>query len=166
MPQAKMLLITLAWVATFFAGPANSLHNIVEKIIDYILRDPLSTVAIVLGLFGIWRAEILFTKLDNNLERLIVNMRDRMLDEGITVLASYAAFTRALQQVDLAPNELPKDAAFALLTTFQLQISRYPKAPPEQLAKLRKDTRNNLDKEALGYTEMLVKNGLATWKHH
>src|ERR1700733_1051115 len=92
------------------------LHRIWEYLISdrglSIVATVLSLVAIFLGLIGIWRAELLFKKLDQNLEHLIEGMKRNMLQESSNVTASYAAFTRALQAVELDPNELPKDAAF------------------------------------------------------
>jgi hypothetical protein len=150
-------------ICTVF-GPVAWVYSAVSKIIENAVQDPLSAIAIVLGVVGIWRAEVLFTKLDRNLENLIKNMKDRMLDEAITVTSSYAGFIRAMQKVELHPNELPKDAAFALFTTFHLQTLRYPGAKPEQMAQLRKDSRANVDTYAQGYVDMLLQSGLASTK--
>src|ERR1700733_8397642 len=137
------------------------LHRIWEYLISdrglSIVATVLSLVAIFLGLIGIWRAELLFKKLDQNLEHLIEGMKRNMLQESSNVTASYAAFTRALQAVELDPNELPKDAAFALLTTFNLLNLLNPGITPERFSELRKETRRKVDESALDYVEMLVR---------
>ena len=124
----------------------------------------LSLVAIVIGIGGILRAESLFKKLDKELELLVLNLKSNMLKETETVFASYASFSRSLQGVDLNPHELPQDAAFALLTVFRIQQLLHTDYTPEQFAELRKQTRNNVEKTAKSYAQMLTKSGLATMK--
>ena len=74
----------------------------------------LATVAIVVGVVGIWRAEHLFGKLNKRADK----MREDFLGSATTTLVSYASFTKALQGIALSPTELSKDGAFALLTSF------------------------------------------------
>jgi hypothetical protein len=125
----------------------------------------LSVIAIVVGVGGIWRSEQLFRTLDNNLTRLIEDLKKNALQEATTVAGSYAAFTRALQFVELDAMELQKDAAFALLTQFRLQQLLHPEYTPAQHAELRKLDRANLGKAARGYVEMLLKSGMGKQKH-
>jgi hypothetical protein len=140
------------------------LHRIWEYLISdrglSVVSTVLSVVAIVLGLAGIWRAEYLFKKLDNTLEHLIEGMKKNMLREGVTVTASYAAFTRALQAVELDPMELPKDGAFALLTGFRFQQLLNPEFTPEQQEELRRLDRANVDKAARVFVDQVVKSGM------
>jgi len=124
----------------------------------------LGVVAIVLGVIGIWRAEHLFKKLDANLTNLLENLKKNTLREAITVVTSYAAFTRALQAVDLDPMELPKDGAFALLTCFHLQKLVNTHLTPEELSALHKLDRENVDKAAYGYVDLLIKSGMGKMK--
>src|SRR5262245_1357771 len=77
----------------------------------------LGVAAIVLGVGGIWRAEHLFKKLNDRAE----TMTEDFLRNAITIVASYSSFSRALQGVELLPDALPKDGAFALLTVYHLQ---------------------------------------------
>lgn len=141
-----------------------NLHHVWASVQHLFFADPLSTFAILLGVVGIWRAEALFRKLDSTLEHLIATMKVQVLDSAITVTASYAAFQRALQAVEILSGELPKDAAFALFTAFHFQSLRFANAKPEDIAKLRKDTRANVDKDARGYVQMLLASGLAKKK--
>jgi hypothetical protein len=97
-----------------------------------ILATVLSIVAIVVGVGGILRAEHLFKELDRTLKHLLRDMRKDALREAVTVTASYAAFTRALQVVELDPMELPKDGAFALLTGFRFQQILNPEFTPDR----------------------------------
>jgi hypothetical protein len=136
------------------------LHFILQRFWAHVLSDPLSSIAILLGLVGIWRSEYLFTKLDKNLEHLIDSMKKNMLGEMLTVTRSYAAFTRALQVVELDPMELPKDGAFALLTTFHFTKLLHPNLTPEESAAFRKHTRESVDKTAREYVDELTKSGI------
>jgi hypothetical protein len=140
------------------------LHFILQRLWAHVLSDPLSSIAILLGLVGIWRSEHLFTKLDTNLEHLIYSMKKNMLGEMLTVTSSYAAFTRALQVVELDPMELPKDSAFALLTTFHFTKLLHPNLTPEEFAALRKHTRESVDKTAREYVDELTKSGIGKLK--
>lgn len=141
-----------------------NLHYVWASAEHLLFSDPLSAFAILLGVVGIWRAEALFRKLDSTLEHLIATMKVQVLDSAITVTGSYAAFQRALQVVEILPEELPEDAAFALFTSFHFQSLRFANAKPEDVAKLRKDTRANVDRDAKGYVQLLLSSGLAKKK--
>jgi hypothetical protein len=136
------------------------LHLIPQRFWAYVLSDPLAFFAILLGAVGIWRSERLFTKLDKNLEHLIDSMKKNMLGEMLTVTTSYAAFTRALQSVELDPMELPKDGAFALLTAFHFTKLLHTNLTPEEFAACRKLTRESVDKTAREYVDLLTKSGI------
>lgn len=138
-----------------------SVHHLLESLRDNVFADPLSACAIVLGVVGIWRAESLFRRLETTLEHLIVTMKNQVLDSMITVTGSYASFRRAMQVVEIPPDELPEDAAFALLTSFHFQSVRFANAKPEDLSKLRKDTRAKVDTDAKGYVQMLLSSRMA-----
>src|SRR5215475_12084383 len=77
----------------------------------------LATVAIVVGVVGIWRAEYLFKRLNERADK----MADDVVRTAMTIAVSYASFARSLLGVELDPQELPKDGAFALLTAFYFQ---------------------------------------------
>ena len=99
--------------------------------------------AIVLGLAGIARSDYLFHKLYQRARRARLDV----FRQCETIFVSYAAFTRALQFMELDPKELSKDAAFALLTSYYVQQQLYPGSP--ELTKLRKTTRNQIEKRRL-----------------
>jgi hypothetical protein len=139
-------------------------HRLTDHARNNVLNDPLSAIAIFVGLFGIWRAEELFRKLDHTLEDLGSTIKVRTLDSIITVTCSYSAFRRALQAVEILPGELSEDAAFALFTTFHFQTQRFDKAGKEELVKLRKDTRAKVDSDARDYVQMLLSGGIACKK--
>ena len=139
-------------------------HSIARHLSTDISADPLAFIAIVLGVVGIWRAEHLFSKLNTKLQGLVSNMRDHLVEEMRTVTISYAAFVRALQAVDLDPMELPKDGAFALLTSFHLTKLQFPALKPDEFAELRKRTRRTVDDEAREYVDLLIKSGIARAK--
>ncbi|SRR6266404_3327908 len=121
----------------------------------------LATVAILLGVAGIWRAERLFKRLNERAN----GMTEEFLRQAITVVMSYASFTRALQGVELFPAELREDGAFALLTTFHLQkLLHRSKFTPEQLAELRALTREQLEKSAREDAQLLIRSGLGKLK--
>ena len=121
----------------------------------------LATVAIVLGVIGIWRAEHLFRELNERADK----MTDEFLNKAITIVVSYASFTKALWAVELSPVELREDGAFALMTSFYFQqLLHTTKFTPEQLAELRKHTRNQVETGARDYAEMLIKSGLGRLK--
>jgi hypothetical protein len=121
----------------------------------------LATVAIVLGVSGIWRAEHLFKKVNGRAD----GMTEEFLRQAITVVMSYASFTRALQGVELLPAELREDGAFALLTTFHLQkLLHGSKFTADQLAELRALTRKQLEKSAREDAQLLMRSGLGRLK--
>jgi len=93
-------------------------------------------------------------------EHLIDSMKKNMLGEMLTVTTSYAAFTRALQSVELDPMELPKDGAFALLTAFHFTKLLHTNLTPEEFAACRKLTRESVDKTAREYVDLLTKSGI------
>jgi hypothetical protein len=121
----------------------------------------LATVAIVIGVAGIWRAEFLFERLNKRAD----NMTDEFLRSAITIAISYATFSRSLLGVELFSEELPKDGAFALLTTFYFQqVLHRGKMTSDEFNDLRKLTREQVEKGARGYAEMLVNAGLGKMK--
>jgi hypothetical protein len=140
------------------------IYFILQRFWDHVLSDPLSTIAIILGVVGIWRSEYLFKKLDKNVEHLMQSMKNNMLREMLTVTNSYAAFTRALQVVELDPMELPKDGAFALLTTFHFTKLLHPNLTPEEFTALSKSTRESVDTTARDYAHLLINFGIGKTK--
>jgi hypothetical protein len=121
----------------------------------------LATIAIIVGIAGILRADYLFGKLNRRAD----NMTERFLGEALTTLVSYAAFAQAMQGIDLFSFELPKDGAFALLTAFHLQkILHAKKLSPEQLTELRQKTRNQVTDEAKEQAKLLIKSKLGKLK--
>jgi hypothetical protein len=124
----------------------------------------LATIAIVVGVAGIWRAESLFQRLDKNLNHLIEDMKNNTLQKVVTVTASYAAFTRALQIVELDPRELTKDGAFALLTVFHFQRILNPALTAEEFSEVCKLDRRKVDEEGLVIADKLVKSGLGKYR--
>lgn len=157
MPE-PIFLLEKTGAAMFVIGP---LLRLMEQMTEKVYADPLAAIAILIGVVGIWRAEQLFNKLVKTQEHLIGDMKNGALDQAISVTASYAAFRRAMQAVEIDPGELPEDAAFALFTTFHFQSVRFSGAKPADVAKLRKDTRASIDKDARGYIDMLINSGLA-----
>jgi len=129
-----------------------------------IIALPVAIAAIIVGVRGIREARDLFKKLETTLNQLVTDIKENALRETLTVATSYAAFTRALQAVELDPMELPKDGAFALLTSFHFQKLLNPSYTPEQSSELQKLTRKSVDVTAHGYVEMLLKSGLGTMK--
>ena len=121
-------------------------------------------VAIMFGAAGIWRAEYLFRQLDKNLNHLIEEMKKDALQHATTVAASYAAFTRALQAIELDPKQLPKDGAFALLTSFYFQNKLNPGMAPEDLTRLHKNTRQTVEKIAREHVNLLLMSGMGKMK--
>ncbi len=115
----------------------------------------LSIVALVVGVAALIRVEWLFEKLYKR-EQYI---RQAILEEFMTVLNSYAAFSRAMQFVEMNTLDLSKDSAFALFTVFRIHQLLYPKATPEQMAALRKKTRDAAETGAREYAKMLIKSG-------
>jgi len=121
----------------------------------------LGTVAILVGVVGIWRAEWLFEKLYKR-EKTI---REALLREANTILQSYASFSRALQGIDLDPKEMAKDGAFATLTSYHFQqLLHGSDYTPQELGELRKVTREQVEKQAQVYGKLLVATGIGKLK--
>jgi hypothetical protein len=115
----------------------------------------LAVAAIVVGLGALLRVEWLFERLYKR-EKYIKQI---ILEESVTILQSYTAFSRAMQAVEINPLDLPKDSAFAMFTVFYLQKRLYPSASPEAMAALQKRTRNEAEIAARGYAQMLIASG-------
>lgn len=121
----------------------------------------LAILAILVGLGGILRAEWLFEKLYKREKHI----REALLREANTVLLSYASFSRALQGIDLDPKEMAKDGAFAALTSYYFQqLLHGSDYTPQQLAELRKVTREQVEKRAVVYAEQFIAAGMGTLK--
>lgn len=120
----------------------------------------LAVVAILVGIAAILRAEWLFEKLYRR-EKYI---KQAILEEANTVVLSYAAFSRAMQAVDLDQWELTKDGAFALFTCFHFQQLLHTGFTREEFAQLRKATRKQVDQMGTEYAELLVGSGLGSLK--
>jgi hypothetical protein len=121
----------------------------------------LAILAILVGVGGILRSEWLFEKL----YRREKHIREALLREANTVLLSYASFARALQGIDLDPKEMAKDGAFAALTSYHFQqLLHGGSYTPQQLAELRKGTREQVEKQAQVYAEQFIAAGIGTLK--
>jgi hypothetical protein len=133
-----------------------------ENMSEFLTFDRvLGTLAILIGVGGIWRAEWLFEKLYER-EKTI---KEALLREASTVLLSYASFSRSLQGIDLIPTEMSRDGAFAMLTSYHIQQLLHGKSyTPEQLGELRQLTREQVEKQAKGYAEQFVSAGIGTLK--
>ena len=134
------------------------MFDIVKHVWLFVTSDRgLAIIAILVGVGGILRAEWLFEKLYEREK----HVRDALLREANTVLQSYAAYSRALQAVELDPLELPPDGAFALLTSFHFQqLLHKGTFTPEEMNQLQKLSRKTVDKTARGYVDMLTASGL------
>lgn len=120
----------------------------------------LAYLAIIIGVGGILRADWLFHKLYERGK----DIRQAILNEAQTVLVSYAAFSRALQGVAINESDMTKDGAFALLASFRIQQLLFPDATVQQQSDARKGTREQVEKAAVEYAEMLVNAGLGKLK--
>jgi hypothetical protein len=78
--------------------------------------------------------------------------------------ASMCAFYRACQYIEFNPEELDRESAALLFATFAMQKLLAPKATKEELAALRKSTRNDVDHAARGYIDELISSDIGKLK--
>jgi|SRR5579862_839889 len=130
----------------------------------FTLDRVLAALAILIGVGGVWRAERLFSRLEKQLETLLKNLHTDILKQINFSALSYAAFQRAVQGLDFAPDQLTPEAAFAVLLSNRLNLDIYPHLTDEQQAQFRQETRANIENQARKMSEALIANGMAKLK--
>jgi len=119
-----------------------------------------SIIAIVTATYAILDVRKLFKEL----ERRDKNTETRVRQELLTHFASYATFAYAAQFIDFAEGQPDKDASIALLQAFHTQKLLAPDATKEELAELRKTTRDQIGKQAVEWARIIVACDLGTMK--
>jgi hypothetical protein len=117
----------------------------------------LSLVAIVIAVIAIFDVRELFRTTEQR-------ARTAILQELNNYGASMSAFYKACQYIDFNPGELNRESAALLFATFRIQQLLDPKATKEELSELQKSTRNNVDKAARGYMDMLINSNIGRLK--
>ena len=119
-----------------------------------------SLIAIAIATYAILDVRKLFKEL----ERRDKNTETRIRQELLTHFASHATFAFAAQFIDFTEGQPGTEASIAMLQTFHTQKLLAPNATPEELATLRKTTREQISKEAVEYARLIVGSGLGTMK--
>jgi hypothetical protein len=117
----------------------------------------LSLVAIVIAVIAIRDVRHLFRTTEER-------ARTAILQELNNYGASMCAFYRACQYIEFHPGELDREGAALLFATFRVQQLLAPKATKEELAELRKNIRNNVDKAAREYMDLLISSDIGKLK--
>jgi hypothetical protein len=117
----------------------------------------ISLVAIVIAVIAIYDVRHLFRTTQE---------RDRtaILRELNNYGASMSAFYRACQYLEFRPGELDRESAALLFATFRIQQLLSPNATKEELSELQKSTRNDVDKTARGYMDLLISSDICKLK--
>ena len=90
--------------------------------------------------------------------------RTAILQELNNYGVSMCAFYRACQYIEFHPGELDRESAALLFATFRVQQLLSPKATKEELSALRKTTRNQVDKAAQEYMDLLISSNIGKLK--
>ena len=120
----------------------------------------LAFIAIVIAVIAMLDVRKLFKELAERDKKTEVRIRQEML----THFVSKATFAYAAQFINFIDGELGPEAAIALLQAFYTQKLLAPNATPEELNKLRQDTRERVGREAAEWARMIVAQRSGTMK--
>ena len=120
----------------------------------------LATAAILIAAYAILDVRKLFKEL----ERRDKNTETRVRQEMLTHFASRATFAFAAQFINFDEGQMGSEASIALLQAFHMQQLLAPKATSKELAELRRQTREQVNREAVEYARLIVSSGLGKMK--
>jgi hypothetical protein len=124
----------------------------------------LSFLAIVIATIAILDVRHLFQKLAARDTQTENRVRQAVLKELLTHAASFATFSRAAQFVEFYGTQPDKQASIAILMAFRFQELLTPNTTREQLAELRKTTRDQIEKESAVWAQMMIDSGVGKMK--
>ena len=124
----------------------------------------LALVGIVIAAVAMWDVRRLFKELESRDKNTEHQVRQGVLKELLTATASFATFSRAAQFIDFYPGQPDRATAIAMLMAFRIQQLIAPDAKKEDLAELRKTTRNQLEKEAAEWAQTITSSGIGKMK--
>jgi hypothetical protein len=124
----------------------------------------LALIAIVIASIAMLDVRRLFEELEARDRHTEERIHNAVLKELLTHAASFAAFYRAAQFITFFPEQPDKDTAIALLTTFRTQQLLAPDAKPEELAQLRQETREQIEKESAAWAQLIIDSGIGELK--
>ena len=139
------------------------MHIIIHWLVNNLDRV-LALIAIVIAAIAMIDVRRLFHELEERDRNTEQKVRLAVLKELLTHCASIATFFRAAQFIDFYEDQPDRETAIAMLMSFRVQQLIAPDAKPEELADLRKKTRDQMENSAREYAQMIVKNGLGKLK--
>jgi len=140
--------------------PKSSLWHLFAEHLDRIL----AFVAIVIAAIAIIDVRRLFKELETRDKDTEGRIHKAVLKEFLTHAASFAAFFRAAQFIAFFPEQPDRETAIAILTTFHTQKLIASDAKPEDLAKLRQETREQIEREAEVWAKLMIDSGIGELK--
>lgn len=120
--------------------------------------------AIIISCVAIWDVHRLFQHQEKRDEATEKRVHEAVLRELKVYTLSYAAFYRATQFIEFFPTQPDRETSIAMLWTFRLQELLFPNGTPEEMKKLRKISRDQMELASRDYAEMLIKSGLGKLK--
>jgi len=124
----------------------------------------LAFIAIVIAAIAMIDVRRLFKELETRDRHTEARIHKAVLKELLTHAASFAAFFRAAQFITFFPEQPDRETAIALLTTFHTQKLIAPDAKPEELAKLRQETREQIERESAAWAQLMIDSGIGKLK--
>jgi hypothetical protein len=124
----------------------------------------LSFAAIAIAVIAMLDVRSLFKELERRDRDTEQKVRQGVLKELLTHTASFATFSRAAQFIDFNAGQPEKQTAIAMLMAFRLQQLIAPEATKEELAELRRTTRNQIEQESKEWAETIIASGLGKLK--
>jgi hypothetical protein len=121
-------------------------------------------IAITIAVYALWDVRKLFRALEERDKTTEERVRMAFIKELQTTTMSMATFYRACQYIDFNPLDPDRDTSFAMLMTFRSYELLNPNATKAEKEAWRKDTREQMEKGAKGYSEMLLKADLGKLK--
>src|ERR1700723_2683288 len=119
-----------------------------------------SLVAIVIAVIAMLDVRRLFKELERRDKDTEQKVRQALLKELLTHTASLASYSRAAQFIDFAEGQPDKQTSIAMLMTFRFQQVIAPEATNEELAELRRTTRNEIEAKSKEYAQAIISTGL------
>jgi hypothetical protein len=121
-------------------------------------------VAVIVAGYALWDVRKLFQHLEERDRTTEERVRIAFIKELQTTTMSMATFYRACQYIDFNPLDPDRDTSFAMLMTFRSYELLNPQATKEEKEQWRKNTREQMEKGAKEYSDMLIKSDLGKVK--
>lgn len=124
----------------------------------------IDVIAVVIAIYALLDVRHLFRKLDERDKATEDRVRIAFIRELQTTTMSMATFYRACQCIDFHLLDPDRDTCFAMLMTFRTYELLNPNAALREKEDWRKQTREQMERGAKEYAELLIKSNLGKLK--